>query len=110
MPVSIQAHCFNPPSSDYPPTGSELPLVEWEYLPHVGPRPGRGFVGLKNAGATCYMNAVLQQLFMISPVRNEVLGVGEAASFLREIDEEAERQDKEKEANRKNKDEVSEGG
>ncbi len=56
------------------------------------------------------MNAVLQQLFMISPVRNEVLGVGEAALFLREIDEEAERQDKEKEANRKNKDEVSEGG
>ncbi|XP_064393950.1 probable ubiquitin carboxyl-terminal hydrolase FAF-X [Halichondria panicea] len=87
-------------------SGSELPLVEWEYLPHVGPRPGRGFVGLKNAGATCYMNAVLQQLFMISPVRNEVLGVGEAALFLREIDEKAERQDKEKEANRKNKDEL----
>lgn len=36
--------------------------LEWEYLPPVGPRPTRGFVGLKNAGATCYMNSVLQQV------------------------------------------------
>lgn len=38
------------------------PLTEWEYLPPIGPRPTRGFVGLKNAGATCYMNSVLQQV------------------------------------------------
>lgn len=37
-------------------------INEWEYLPPVGPRPARGFVGLKNAGATCYMNSVLQQV------------------------------------------------
>lgn len=36
--------------------------LEWEYLPPIGPRPTRGFVGLKNAGATCYMNSVLQQV------------------------------------------------
>ena len=36
--------------------------LEWEYQPPVGPRPCRGFVGLKNAGATCYMNSVLQQV------------------------------------------------
>lgn len=44
----------------------ETPLQEWEYLPPVGPRPHRGFVGLKNAGATCYMNSVLQQVCFTS--------------------------------------------
>jgi ubiquitin carboxyl-terminal hydrolase 9/24 len=34
----------------------------WEFLHSVGPRPLKGFVGLKNAGATCYMNSVLQQV------------------------------------------------
>lgn len=44
-------------------------IGEWEYLPPVGPRPVKGFVGLKNAGATCYMNSVLQQLYMIRQIR-----------------------------------------
>ena len=48
------------------PAGHEPPLMEWEYQPPVGPRPPRGFVGLKNARATCYMNAVLQQVMMLS--------------------------------------------
>ena len=39
-----------------------IEICEWEYVPPVGPRPTRGFVGLKNAGATCYMNSVLQQV------------------------------------------------
>lgn len=39
----------------------DMPL-DWEFMPSVGPRPSRGFVGLKNAGATCYMNSVLQQV------------------------------------------------
>jgi len=42
--------------------GNEQALVEWEYIPPVGPRPVKGFVGLKNAGATCYMNSVTQQV------------------------------------------------
>nr|XP_033805269.1 probable ubiquitin carboxyl-terminal hydrolase FAF-X isoform X2 [Geotrypetes seraphini] len=48
-------------------------LTEWEYLPPVGPRPSKGFVGLKNAGATCYMNSVIQQLYMIPAIRNGIL-------------------------------------
>ena len=40
-------------------------VTEWEYLPPVGPRPSVGFVGLKNAGATCYMNSVLQQVKLV---------------------------------------------
>ena len=32
-------------------------------------------MGLKNATATCYMNSVLQQLFMIQPLRTALLSV-----------------------------------
>ncbi|CAH0386901.1 unnamed protein product [Bemisia tabaci] len=49
------------------------PLTEWDYLPPVGPRPPRGFVGLKNAGATCYMNSVIQQLYMVPSIRSGIL-------------------------------------
>jgi ubiquitin carboxyl-terminal hydrolase 9/24 len=48
---------------------------EWEYMPPIGQRPHNGFVGLKNAGATCYMNSVLQQLFMIKNLRNFILSI-----------------------------------
>uniref|UniRef100_A0A3B4AEH6 Ubiquitin carboxyl-terminal hydrolase n=1 Tax=Periophthalmus magnuspinnatus TaxID=409849 RepID=A0A3B4AEH6_9GOBI len=58
-------------------------LTEWEYLPPVGPRPNKGFVGLKNAGATCYMNSVIQQLYMIPPIRNGILAIeGTARSWV----------------------------
>ncbi|XP_052271352.1 probable ubiquitin carboxyl-terminal hydrolase FAF-X [Dreissena polymorpha] len=62
----------------------EAPLAEWEYLPPVGSRPVKGFVGLKNAGATCYMNSVLQQLFMIEKIRAGILTVEGAADDIEE--------------------------
>lgn len=65
-------------------TGRDKPLVEWDYLPPLGPRPQRGFVGLKNAGATCYMNSVLQQLFMVESIRAGVLAAEGAAHDLTE--------------------------
>ncbi|KAL1764020.1 putative ubiquitin carboxyl-terminal hydrolase FAF-X, partial [Sigmodon hispidus] len=50
-------------------------VTEWEYLPPVGPCPPKGFVGLKNADATCYMNSVIQQLYMIPAISNSILAV-----------------------------------
>lgn len=48
---------------------------EWEYLPPVDGRARCGFVGLKNGGATCYMNSVIQQLYMAPGIPESVLGV-----------------------------------
>ncbi|XP_078574103.1 ubiquitin carboxyl-terminal hydrolase 24-like isoform X1 [Branchiostoma floridae x Branchiostoma japonicum] len=48
---------------------------EWEHLPLVDGRAGCGYVGLKNGGATCYMNSVLQQLFMTPGIPEQLLGV-----------------------------------
>ena len=36
-----------------------------------------GYVGLRNGGATCYMNSVIQQLYMIPGIPEAVLSVDE---------------------------------
>lgn len=41
-------------------------------------------MGLKNGGATCYMNAVFQQLFMQPSIRALVLGAREEPPTARE--------------------------
>ncbi len=48
-------------------------LGQWEFAPNTSARGS--FVGLKNAGATCYINSLLQQFFMHTGVRNAVLAV-----------------------------------
>ena len=49
--------------------------TEWEYFPQVNPRASCGFVGLYNGGATCYMNSILQQLFMLTQISDYILNV-----------------------------------
>ncbi len=48
---------------------------EWNYIPLVTKRADCELVGLKNGGATCYMNAVLQQLFMMPGVSEYLLSI-----------------------------------
>lgn len=62
----------------------ESAILDWDYLPAVGPRPLEGFVGLKNAGATCYMNSVLQQLYMVESIREGILSCEGAATDANE--------------------------
>lgn len=52
---------------------SELSQV-WDFTPLVDGRMSAGFVGLKNAGATCYMNSVIQQFFMEPTIPPAILG------------------------------------
>lgn len=46
--------------------------LQANYL-NVDTRNFTGFVGLKNLGCTCYINSLLQQFYMIKPLRNAIL-------------------------------------
>lgn len=46
---------------------------EWSYMPFELIKSPLGYVGLQNQGATCYMNSLLQQLFVIPQFRNGIL-------------------------------------
>jgi ubiquitin C-terminal hydrolase len=48
---------------------SSSELVEWSNLSSIK----GGYIGLKNQGATCYQNGLLQQLFFIPAVRHGIL-------------------------------------
>lgn len=47
--------------------------VSWSYAPRQTDKAECGYVGLQNLGATCYMNSLLQQLFMVPALRFGVL-------------------------------------
>lgn len=38
-------------------------------------KPREGFVGLKNQGATCYLNSLIQSFFMSPEFRNTILSL-----------------------------------
>ena len=56
------------PSKIIAPTG-------WGYSPEKEERSLTGFAGIRNLGCICYMISVIQQFFMIEPLRNAILSV-----------------------------------
>lgn len=50
---------------------------EWKYEPEKEWKDPDVFVGLKNLGSTCYINSLVQQLFMVSNIKNRIFDVHE---------------------------------
>lgn len=55
-----------------------------EFDTDVGIKQASGYVGLKNFGCTCYMNSLLQQLYMIPELRCKVLETSFAPELTQE--------------------------
>ena len=53
--------------------GASTPRALWHYMPSAMERARCGYVGLKNLGATCYLNALAQQLYMIPEFRQGII-------------------------------------
>ncbi|KAI9556016.1 hypothetical protein GHT06_018579 [Daphnia sinensis] len=53
---------------------------EFEFEPAVEGRAACNYVGLKNAGATCYMNSVIQQLLLIPGLKESLLAIDDEDS------------------------------
>ena len=52
----------------------------WDYSPEKSKKSSCGFVGMRNLGCICYMNSMMQQLFLIPPFRNALLSVQDKVS------------------------------
>ncbi|GBG29919.1 Ubiquitin carboxyl-terminal hydrolase 34 [Hondaea fermentalgiana] len=52
---------------------------QWQYEPASQRKAESGYVGLRNLGCICYMNSLLQQLYMIPEFRLAILRSGDTA-------------------------------
>ena len=55
-------------------------LCSLKFEPAIEGRAQCNYVGLKNAGATCYMNSVIQQLFLIPGIKESLLSIDDEDS------------------------------
>jgi len=50
---------------------------DWDFEAKAEEKSDTGFVGLKNLGCICYMNSLMQQLFMVPPLRRNLLSAAD---------------------------------
>jgi len=55
---------------------------EWDFTPMTEEKSETGLVGIKNLGCTCYMNALIQQVYMIPELRQALLDYKDTAENL----------------------------
>jgi uncharacterized UBP type Zn finger protein len=58
-----------------------------EFDADVGIKQASGYAGLKNFGCTCYMNSLLQQLYMNPYLRKQILDIQFETSNQDQLDE-----------------------
>lgn len=78
----LAALCWGSPAASQHLMSQLYPLVQaapapysWHFSTATDKRGASGYSGLVNLGCICYMNAQLQQLFMIGPLRAALLSV-----------------------------------
>lgn len=54
-------------------SGPYQKISQWEYYPGNEDKSSAGYVGLVNLGATCYMNSLIQQFYMMPSLRRDLL-------------------------------------